>query len=69
MPKGKGRPRKTPLEAIAESPAPPVKKGSGRPKKATCPLAERIAVPKPVMPYFDVHNDPYVVKSKSNTNV
>ena len=69
MPKGKGRPRKTPLEAIAESPAPPVKRGRGRPKKAACPLAERIAVPKPVMPYFDVHNDPYVVKSKSNTNV
>ena len=60
-PKAKGRPRKTPLETIPETPA-PVKKGRGRPKKVVV-VDNRLAVPSPILPYNDVGNDPYLIKS------
>jgi len=60
-PKAKGRPRKTPLETIPETPA-PVKKGRGRPKKVVV-VDNRLVVPSPILPYNDVGNDPYLIKS------
>ena len=60
-PKAKGRPKKAALESIPETPA-PIKKGRGRPKKVVV-VADRIGVPNPVMPYNDVGNDPYLIKS------
>ena len=63
-PKAKGRPKKAVLESIPEIPVAP-KRGRGRPKKVVV-LADRIAVQKPVMPYNDVGNDPYLNKSHRN---
>ena len=59
--KAKGRPRKAVLETIPETPV-PVKRGRGRPRKLVLG-SERIGVPSPVMPYNDVGNDPYLIKS------
>ena len=63
-PKAKGRPKKAVLESIPEIPVAP-KRGRGRPKKVVV-MADRIAVQKPVMPYNDVGNDPYLNKSHRN---
>ena len=60
-PKVKWRPRKTPLETIPEIPA-PIKKGRGRPKKVVV-VDNRLVVPSPILPYKDVGNDPYLIKS------
>jgi hypothetical protein len=60
-PKAKGRPKKAVLESIPETPA-PVKKGRGRPKKVVV-VDNRLVVPSPILPYNDVGNDPYPIKS------
>ena len=61
-PKAKGRPKKATLESIPETTPAPIKRGRGRPKKVVV-VANRIGVPNPVMPYNDVGNDPFLIKS------